>query len=189
MQYKKILFRKKLIKFWIFYSGNLKNTFKINYQFLTVFYNNGCFLDFKKLSFSIKKLLPLFLDMVKNKQDFIFVATEGIYSKSIISNSYLSFVRDLTTIKSGLFTNFSSINFHLITKFKIKSNPVALILFHFKNPAFLVFEAKKKKIMLIGLINSQINSKLVDYPIMINPIFFYNIYFFSKFFFNLILKL
>jgi ribosomal protein S2 len=188
MQYKKLIHRKKLIQFWIFYSGSLKSTFKINYQFLTLFYNDGCFLDFKNLSFYIKKLLPLFLDSMKNKEQFLFVATTGIYSKNIISNSYLSFVKNLNRSKSGLFTNFSAINFQVFTKFKLKLNPSVLILFYFNEPNFLIFEAKKKKIPLVGLINTQTNSNLLDYPITINPVFFYNIYFFSKFFFKLILK-
>lgn len=187
MYYKKIISRKKLIKFWLFYSGDLKNTFKTNYQFLTVFYNKGSFLDFKNLSFSIKKLLPLFLDIVKNKEQFLFSSTSGLYSKSMTSNTYTSFVRDLNTPnKGGLFTNFASISFQLFTKFKF--NPSILILFYFNDPDFLIFEAKKKKIPLIGLIQSKNNSKLLEYPIIMNGAFFFNIYFFSKLLFKLILS-
>jgi hypothetical protein len=153
-----------------------------------VFYNNGCFLDFKNLSFSIKKILPLFLDTIKNKERFLFVATAGIYSTSIISNSYLSFIQDLNRTKAGLFSNFSSISFQLFTKQNFIFNPSVLILFYFNDSDFLVFEAKKKKIPLIGLTNSQINSKLLDYPIIINSSCFYNIYFFTKFFFKLVLS-
>lgn len=187
MHLKKIISRKKLIKFWLFYSGNLKKIFKTNYQYLTVFYNKSCFLNLKNLSFSIKKLLPLFLDIVKNKEQFLFSSTSGLYSKSMTSNKYSSFVRDLNfPNKGGSFTNFASISFQLFTKSKF--NPSVLILFYFNDPNFLVFEAKKKKIPLIGLVQSKNNSKLLEYPIFINGAFFFNVYFFSKLFFKLILN-
>ena len=64
--------------------------------------------------------------------------------------------------------------------------PTILIFFYLKDKDFLLKEAKKKKIPVIGLVGPTSEAILVDYPIFINTNFFYVSYFFSKFLFKLI---
>ena len=79
MYYKKLLKRNKLIKFWIFFGGNY--SYKLNYKFLTIFYNNSYYFNIKYLFDSIKKVLPIFLNNSSVKSKFLCFNKQNFFLK------------------------------------------------------------------------------------------------------------
>jgi hypothetical protein len=55
-----------------------------------------------------------------------------------------------------------------------------------KKNDFVLKEAKVKGIPVIALISSKRNSKLIDYPLLVDSSYYYTLYFFSLFFFRLL---
>jgi len=186
MYYKKLINQKKLIKLWANFRNNIKNIFEINYQILTFFYNNNCFVDYKKLILGIKRILPIVINSNDSSNIFFFILTEGFYNQTI-SNRYYSNFKKFQSNKLGVCTNFSIINYNLSNKLDYKINPCFLFLFYATENYSIVIEGKKKGIILISLSDSEINSNLIDYPIFLNSLYFYSIYFFNLFLLRLIL--
>ena len=132
--YQTLIKKKKLIKFWIFFGFNFKKIFKINYEFLNVIYNKNSFLNFKKLIYAIKKILPLFLNLLKLNSNF-YICSSSNFLEQIIINGLLYFfdfkllkkisrktlfgspatiIIGLLSIKSQVFFNFIEINFRIL---------------------------------------------------------------------------
>ena len=144
-------------------------------------------MDFNKLIFSIKNILPLILNISRVKGQIIFIATKWLYSKILYQNFFLSLVKDFVYRNSGIFSNISYLKEIVFNKLDFNKIPTLLIFFYFKDKNYLLQEAKKKKIPIIGLVSSKTKSLLVDYPIFVNSDYFYVSYFFSKFLFKLII--
>jgi ribosomal protein S2 len=185
--YKKLVQHKKLIPFWIFFGSNSRNIFKINYQFLDVLYNKGCFIDFKILISCIKKIFPLFLNISKIGGSILFISTKFLYCQTVHNNYYFNIIKELINKKLGIFTNFSILGYTSFKKFNFHYNPSFIVFLYLKNNTSLLIESKKKNIPTISLINSDFNSSLIEYPLCINSSYFYTTYFFSKFLFKLVL--
>jgi len=186
--YQTLIKKKKLIKFWIFFGFNFKKIFKINYEFLNVIYNKNSFLNFKKLIYAIKKILPLFLNLLKLNSNILFVLSNFFYCQTIYQNFYFSIIKKFqNNIKKGIFSNFSITNLKIIDFLDFYFNPSILIFFYLNENQLLLYESKKKKIPNISLLAKNQSLKMVDYPLYININHFYPIFFFSKFFFKLVL--
>ena len=185
--YKKLVNRKKLIKFWVFFGSNYKNIFKSNFQNLNILYTNSYFLDIKKLILNLKNIFPIFINTTKYKGNLLFVSTKFLYHQTIYKNHYFAILKKLTHIKSGIFTNFSVSSYKLFKELDFKSNPSLAIFFSLKNNNTLLMESKKKNIPIISLLTPNTNSYLIEYPLFINSLYFYTIFFFHKFFFKIIL--
>ncbi len=187
MYYNQIIKRGKLIKYWIFFGGDLRITFKYNYNYFSVLYLANVFININKLIFSIKNVLPLLFNISNAKGKIIFVATKWLYSKIIYHRFYLSLIKDLVYRKPGVFSNISYLKDQFFNKLDFNKIPTILIFFYFNDKDYLLHEAKKKKIPIVGLVSSKNTVTLVDYPIFVNTDYFYVSYFFSKFLFKLIL--
>jgi ribosomal protein S2 len=120
------------------------------------------------------------------KGKVLFVATKWLYSRIIYDRSYLSLPKELIYRKPGVFSNFSYLSDIFFEDLDFNKNPSVLVFFRIKDKDYLVLEAKKKKIPIVGLISSKTNSLMVDYPIFINSEHFHATYFFSRFLFKLI---
>ena len=186
MYYNQLIKRGKLIKYWIFFGGEFKSSFKINYNYFSVIYLTNVYFNFNKLIFSIKNVLPFLLNISCVKGKIIFVATKWLYSKIIYHPFYLSLIKDLVYRNPGIFSNISYLKDLFFNKLDFNTIPTVLIFFYFKDKDYLLREAKKKKIPVIGLIGSKTKVTLIDYPIFINTDYFYVSYFFSKFLFKFI---
>lgn len=185
--YKKLVQHKKLIKFFVFFGQNIKSIFKVNYEFLSILYNKKCFLNMNKLLSCIKKIFPLFLNISKKNSNLLFISTHFLYSQTIYNKYYFHIIKELLNKKLGVFTNFSIIGYDFFKKLNFKYNPCFLIFLELKQDISLLVESKKKNIPTIALVNIDLNSCLIDYPLCVNSSYFYTIYFFSKFLFKLIL--
>jgi ribosomal protein S2 len=124
------------------------------------------------------------VSIIKTKNDFLFIGTRFLYSKVVSSNCFLT--HELVTRNPGIFSNFSITSFYTINKIAINSLPKAIIFFYLKKNDFVLKEAKLKNIPIIALISSKRNSKLIDYPLIVDSSYYYTIYFFSLFFFRLL---
>ena len=184
MYYKKLLKKALLKKYWVFFSGVVKGSFKINYIFLTAIYSTNCFMDLNLLIFSIKRLIPIVASIVKTKNDFLFIGTRFLYSKTVSNANFLT--HQLVSRNPGIFSNFSITSFYSINKIAIKKLPKIIFFFYLKKNDHLLREAKLKNIPVISLVATKINSKLIDYPVMVDPSYYYTLYFFSIFFFRLL---
>ena len=185
--YKKIVCRKKLIRFWVFFGNNAKNIFRINFHTLNFMYDKSYFAAFRNLTLNLKNIIPIFLNNIKNKGNFLFISTKFFYCQSIYKNYFFSIVKKLLEIKSGIFTNFSVSNFKFFEKLNFKLNPDFVLFFSLKNNKNFLLESKKKNIPTIAILTPKCSSFLIEYPLIVNNLFFYIIYFFHKFFFKLIL--
>ena len=185
--YKKIIYRKKLIRFWVFFGNNSKNIFRINFHSLNFLYEKSYFVDFRNLTLNLKNIIPIFINNVKKNGNFLFISTKFFYCQSIYKNYFFSVVKKLLEIKSGIFTNFSVSNFKFFEKLNFKLNPDFILFFSLKNNKFFLLESKKKNITVISILNPKCSSFLIEYPIFVNSVYFYIVYFFHKFFFKLIL--
>lgn len=145
MYYNKLIKRGKLIKYWTFFGGEFKSSFKFNYNFFSVIYGVNFYINFNKLIFSIKNILPVFLSASLSKGKILFVATKWLYSKIIHNKFYLSLTKELIYEKSGVFSNFSYLNNEFFNKLDFNKNPSLLIFFSLQDKDLLVFEARKKK--------------------------------------------
>lgn len=186
MYYNKLIKRNKLVKYWLFFGGKFKLNFQLNLNFFSVIYNFNLYSNLNKLLFSIKNVIPLFLNISYSKGTVIFIASKWLYSKIIYNKLYLSLIKELVYQQSGIFSNFSRISEFCFQKLNFNKNPCILVFFFFKEKDYLILEAKKKKIPTVGLIGKKVNSIIVDYPIFVNSDHFYVNYFFSKFLFKLI---
>lgn len=184
---KKIIYRKKLIRFWVFFGNNSKNIFKINFLSLNFLYGKSYFVDFRNLLLNLKNTIPIFMNSVKNKGNFLFISTNFFYCQSIYKNYFFSIIKKLLEIKSGIFTNFSVSNYRFFKNLNFKLNPDFILFFSLKNNKYFLLESKKKNIPIIAILNPKYNSFLIEYPLFVNNIYFYIIFFFHKFFFKLIL--
>jgi len=143
MYYNKLIKRNRLIKFWIFFGGNY--SYRFNYKFLNTFYDKCFFFNLKYLFSSLKRVLPLFLNISNLNGRFLFVSENWLFCKSCYDKTYLSFIKNLIIKKSGgMFSNFSFFSYQFLKGLDFKINPVLLVFFSFKEKFFLVKEAKKK---------------------------------------------
>jgi len=179
MYYKKLLNRKKLLKFWIFLGGQFKDTFKVNYRYINHQYDKKCFLDFNLLCFYIKSISTLLVNLTKTKTVCLFVATKYIYSKQVAKKDYTQTVKKLFLKNSNILSNFYFQDRNLHFKKMI------LVFLYIKKNDRLLFEAKQQHMPTIALTNLKQSSNLIDYPIVVNSSYFYNIYFFSRLFFRI----
>merc|ERR1711935_467698 len=63
---------------------------------------------------------------------------------------------------------------------------VNICIFFYNGNKKLILEVKKKNIPIIGLIPIKSNRLLIDYPIIINSLYFHSVFLFSKVLFKLI---
>lgn len=182
MYYIKLLKKTILKKYWVFFCGNFKNIFPINYMFFNSLYSVHCFTDIKTLLISIKRVIPLLVSIIKTKIDSLFIGTRFLYSKTISLKLFLT--HQLTVRNPGIFSNFSITSFYTMYKIALNSLPKLIFFLYLQENDSLVKEAKIKNIPIIALVNSKDNSCLIDYPIMIGSSYFYTIYFFSLFYFR-----
>lgn len=174
--------RIQLIKFWVFFGGNI--SYKFNHRFLNIIYMSGCFINYKILINEIKKVLPLFLNTSLKNSQFLFVGAKSLYIKDIYIKKY--FINNLKNkIVNGIFSNFS---FYSIKNFNILNTKlnVNICVFFYSGNKKLILEVKKKNLPIIGLIPIKSNRLLIDYPIIINSLYFHSVFLFSKVLFKLI---
>lgn len=186
MYYKKLVKQKKLVQLWINVKNNIKNIFEINYQMLTFLYRNNCFLDYKRLIFEIKNILPLITSLSSSGSVFFYIFSDSFYNQSI-GIKYHSFINKLQNKNLGVFTNFSSINGKLANILDYKVIPCFIFIFYVMENDLLLIESKKKNIISICFINNNLSSALIDYPLFLNSLYFYSVYLFNKLFMRLIL--
>jgi hypothetical protein len=184
MQYKKIINRNKLTKFWSYFGKNVNNVFKLNFWILQKFYNDNYFIDINLLVLGIKKILPLFLNSAPLNKNIFYLLSSSFYSQTLYQKTYTS-VKKIISPHLGIFTNFSATL--APKKFDLKKSGSFLVVFYLKSNDFLLLESKKKFIPTIALVNGRTNPRLIDYPIYVNNVFFYNIYFLNKILLRLIL--
>lgn len=176
MQYKKLLKRNVLIKFWIFFGGQVN--YKFNFKFINIFYMDGCYINYKLLLYDLKRVLPIFLNISVKQGKFLFVASKWLYTKSINRSYYLPFIDNLVSIKlNGLFSNFSFFSFKFLNKLNFKLNSSVIVFFYFNKKKLLV-QAKNKNLPVIGLVPMSVNNLLIDYPLILNAWYFHSIFFF-----------
>ena len=60
----------------MFFGGKIKTSFKFNYNFFSVIYNNNMYINFNKLFFLIKSLLPIFFSVFLTQGKILFIATK-----------------------------------------------------------------------------------------------------------------
>ena len=157
-------------------------TVKLNYKVLSLLYKRNYFVNFKDISLSLKKLVPFLLNIARSQGKVVFVATEALYAKTIYNNrdKHSSLIKKLIERAPGVFSNFSRTSYSLFTKFDFKRNPDIIVFFNYLENNRLLIESKKKSIPSISLCNSNVNSQLIDYPIIINSTHYYTIFFFIK---------
>ena len=160
--------------------------FPINYKFIFCFYKNKFFFDFNVCIANLKKIFPLFNSIFYTSGKFLFIGTSYVYSNSIHK---INSIAELNDKKVGILTNFSLCGYKNVNSISLSKIPAVIFFFHTIENYFLILESKKKNLPTIGLINSDTNSYLIDYPIFLNSFYFYNIYIFSRFFFKYITKL
>lgn len=180
--------RKKFINLYSFSNDALKKVFPSNYKFIFCFYKCNIFINFNKLIFTVKKLIPLFFTVVANRGKCLFIGNKHLYFQTICQINTNNDLK-LNNLRIGTFSNFFLINDSLF-KNLISQKKISIIFFLncVENKLFLI-EAKKKNIPIIGLVTKNIDNYLVDFPMMLNSYYFYNLYIFNQFFFKLILKL
>jgi ribosomal protein S2 len=176
----KILHRFILQKYWVLFFGGLKGTFSINYMFFNALYSEHCFYDMVSLVRSIQKSMPLLFSLKKTKVDLLFIGTRFLYSKTTTSTLFL--VSQLTNRNPGIFSNFSITSFYSMHNLALKKPPQIIFFLYLQGNDTLVREAKIKHIPVIALVNSNDNSTLIDYPLMVGSSYFYTVYFFSLFY-------
>jgi len=103
---KKLIQRKKLIKFCFLFCGGFNKAFKVNFLFCNVIYKKKCISNYKFLDLSIRRIFPLFFNIMQRKGNFLFSATKSLYGKTFNTNKYNMFAKKLFTKKQGLFFNF-----------------------------------------------------------------------------------
>ena len=96
-------------------------------MFLTSIYSTNCFTDLNLLIFSIKRLIPIIASIVQTKNDFLFIGTRFLYSKTVSTTSFLT--HGLVTRNPGIFSNFSITSFYTINKIAIKTLPKVIFFF------------------------------------------------------------
>lgn len=182
MYYKKLLKKTILKKYWVFFCGKTLGVFKINYMFLNAVYSSRFIIDIRLLIFSIKRLIPCVASIIKTKNDFLFIGTRFLYSKTISNYNFLT--HQLTSGNPGIFSNFSITSFYTMNNIALKVLPKAIFFFNLEKNDYLLKEAKNKNIPIISLVSSKNNGALIDYPIIVDTCYFYTFYFFNLFFFR-----
>lgn len=184
MYYKNLLKKAVLKKYWVFFGGDVQSSFQINYVFLTTIYSTDLFTSLNILISSIKRLIPIIASTVKTKNDFLFIGTRYLYSKTVSNINFLT--HQLVSRNPGIFSNFSITSFYTMNNIAIKRLPTIIFFFYLKKSDYLLKEAKLKNIPIIALVGSKTNSRLVDYPVIVDPSYYHTLYFFSLFFFKLL---
>lgn len=185
--YKQLVKRKKLIKFCFLFCGEYKKAFKINFLLCESIYKKKCISNYKFLSLSVKRILPLFYNLPKCKGNFLFLATKNLYVKTFNTNKYNMFAKKLLAKKQGLFFNFSIPSTKIVGRWDFVKNPAMLIFFNFEESKHLLYESKLKNIPAVGLVTVSDNSTLIEYPILVNNFYFHTTYFFCQLFFKLLI--
>lgn len=186
--YNRLINKNHLKSFWCFSGNSFKNVLPTNYKFIFCFYKKTIFFDLIFLISIIRKIAPIFNSIVDNKGEFLFVGTKSIYCQTVYRNK-VNFITELLECNVGIFTNFKLNGFKSFKNFKVFKNPSIILFYKILDSNFLLIEAKKRNIPIVGLLESNSKSNLIDYPIFLNSFYFYNIYIFSRFFLNYIIKL
>jgi hypothetical protein len=84
MNYKKLLFGKKLIKYWLFFNGGFNRVFTASYSYLSFSVNSGYFTDIKYLILSMKCLIPFFLTLPKLNSAACFITSNYVYKNMFL---------------------------------------------------------------------------------------------------------
>jgi ribosomal protein S2 len=186
--YGRLIKKNNLKNFWCFSGNSFKNIFPINYKFIFCFYKKTIFFDLVFFISIVRKIAPILNSIINNKGEFLFVGTKSIYCQTVYRNK-VDFIPKLLESNVGIFTNFKLNGFKSFKNFRVFKNPSIILFYQILDSNFLLVEAKKKNIPVVGLLESNSKSHLIDYPIFLNSFYFYNIYIFSRFFFNYIIKL
>ena len=144
--------------------------------------------DFSNFILIVKTILPILFSIIDNKGKILFIGSKQIYLQTATEKKS-TLISYLEKINIGTFSNLTIKGSWLVHHLKLKTSPSLAIFFNILSTDFLVAEIKKKEIPIVGFIGSSINHSFVDYPILLNSLFFYNIYLFSRFFFRQIIKL
>lgn len=180
----KLINRKKLLRYWIFYNGILSYTFKSNYELLNILAGNNCFIKFKVLILNFKKIIPIILNITDLK--FLLVGVTHIFSKNLTKLEKFSQITEIEKIKLGTFCNVHIMSKSIFKNICFEKNPNFVLFWNGDQNTYLIEESKKKIIPSIGLINTSTNALLIDYQITVNNNYFYSVYFFTKLLFKML---
>lgn len=163
--------------------------FKINYKYVFSFFKNNVLFNFQKLNLIFKKLVPLFNSIIECSGKFLFIGKESLYLQTISCVNKIDNCNKFEDLKTGVLTNYLSIRIKNFIDFFWNKNPSIIIIFNPEVKNFLLCEAKKVNIPIIGLVDGNQNSSSIEYPIFLNVFYFYNIYILSRFFFKYLIQL
>jgi hypothetical protein len=181
LYYKKLLMRKKLVKYWLFFNGSLGRVFKSSYMFFGITNKNSCFLNLSFLIGGIKKLTPLFLMLSKTGGNVCFVTVDYMYGMVVATSM---FTKQLIFAREGVFTNFAARSYALFHSLDFLLNPAVVIFLNQKRTCGLLYETRIKNIPTVALVVPGFNIGFVEYPIFVNSVYFYTVYFFTRFFYK-----
>jgi hypothetical protein len=184
--YKKLLKRKKLIKYWLFFNSSLRAVIGSSYKYLALISKVGCFSNFKILIISLKRLIPVFYTLSKVGGSISFIAAQYIYTKTVCKHKYIKFIKTISCNKPGIFSNFS-VTSKVFKNLDFLTNPGVAVFFNYSKKDRLLEETRLKSIPTVSLVSSHLNSAFVEYPIYVNSIYFYTVYFFTHFFFKFLI--
>jgi hypothetical protein len=175
MLFFKLIKYNKVFKVWSLVSGCIKKIYQVNFFFLVSIYSKQCFFEFKLLYLSVKKYALLLLQCILNKK--VFIGGRVTYSCGQKQFGKLSYKKCLIGATAGMLSNF----YGNITLGRVRSSlPDIYVFLHFKKTHTLLQELKRTKNIVIGLVNANENSVLIDYPIVSNTEYFYSSYFFCR---------
>ena len=186
--YKQLINKRKLINFFIFSNINIMCFFKINYKYIINLFKKNVLFSFQKLNLILKRLIPLFNSIIDCSGKFLFIGNESLYLQTISYVNKINSCSKFEGLKTGVLTNLS-IGIGDFMDFFWSKKPSIIISFNLGVKNFLLFEAKKVNIPIIGLIDGIQNSSNIEYPIFLNVFYFYNIYILSRFFFKYLVQL
>ena len=185
--YKKLVKRKKLVRFWLFFMGGVKKIFKMNFIYLDVIYGDNGIGSFSYINRAFKKVLSFFLSVQNRNSNYLFISSQ-LFIKSININDYVVVTKKIVGIWPGIFSNFFITNSYVFNKLDFKVNPTVIVSNDYRSHTCLVEETRLKKIPIIALVSSKINTSFIEYPIVVNSIHFFTMYFFTRIFFKIMLS-
>jgi len=145
-------------------------------------YSKNSFTDIFSLISSIKRVFAFLIGGVKKKDSLLVIGSDFLYSKTLYQANIT--VHNLINRNPGIFSNFSIVSLYTIEKLALKFLPKIILCINLETNFLLLQEAKNKNIPIIGTLSINVNSKLIDFPIIVDALVFHTTFFFSIFFFR-----
>ena len=180
--YNNLIRYKKLQNYWLLFSGGIKVLFKVNFSVIKVVYKDFLFLTVEILVTTIKKLLPLFFMVPKSGGNFLFVGSNSVFSKKICKKKYKIYLTSLAHRSPGIFSNFPMLCYDIFTNWHFKKKMDLFVFYSYFGTNCLLEESKLKKKIVIALVTPSQNSSLIEYPVIVNTIYFHTVFFLLSFF-------